>query len=334
MANLDWRVRRIGQAVFTIWAVITLTFIFIRVMPGNPLGALRLELIQQGMDPEQVNALIERRLAVDPTKPIPLAYVDYISNFIQGNLGQSIFYDRPVINILAEAIPWTIFVLGWAVFISYSMAIVIGATMGYFEGGKFDVFMSGLAVILGSIPFYVFAILLLIFMSYRMGWFPTGGRYSTGTSPGLNIPFILGVLHHAALPVLSYVVISGLRALGMRGNSIRVLGSDYLRVARLRGLPNLTITTQYVGRNAMLPLYTSFLISVGRMFGGSAILEEVFTYRGLGYFMLQALYQRDYPLLMGAFSIMTIAVVLALVIADMTYPLIDPRAGGGSDESY
>lgn len=334
MANIDWRVRRIGQAIFTIWAVITLTFIFIRVMPGNPLGALRLKLIRQGMSPSQVNALIEKRLTIDPTQPIPLAYVDYVFSFLQGNLGQSMYYDRPVINVLAEAIPWTVFVLGWAVFISYTLAIVIGATMGYFEGGKFDVFMSGLAVVLGSIPFYVFAILLLIFLSYRMGWFPTGGRYPTGTSPGLNIPFITGVIQHATLPILSYVVISGLRALGMRGNSIRVLGSDYLRVARLRGLPNLTITTQYVGRNAMLPMYTSFLISVGRMFGGSAVLEEVFTYRGLGYYMLHALYQRDYPLLMGAFSIMTIAVVLTLVFADMTYPWIDPRAGGGSDESY
>lgn len=334
MANLDWRVRRIGQAVFTVWAVITLTFIFIRVMPGNPLGALRLQLIQQGMDPAQVNALIEERLAVDPNKPIPLAYVEYMAGFVQGELGQSTLYGRPVIDVLAEAIPWTVFVLGWAVVISYSMAIIIGATMGYFEGGKFDVFMSGLAVVLGSIPFYVFAILLLIYLSYRGGWFPTGGRYATGTSPGLNLPFIIGVLHHAALPILSYVVISGLRALGMRGNSIRVLGSDYLRVARLRGLPNLTITTQYVGRNAMLPLYTSFLISVGRMFGGSAVLEEVFTYRGLGYYMLQALRQRDYALLMGAFSLITIAVVIALVIADLTYPLVDPRAGGGSDESY
>lgn len=334
MANLDWRVRRIGQAVFTIWAVITLTFFFIRIMPGNPLGALRTELIQQGMDPAQVNSLIQQRMAVDPSQPIPIAYVEYLIGFVQGELGQSIYYDRAVIAVLAEAIPWTVFVLGWAVFISYSMAIVIGATMGYFEGGKFDVFMSAVAVILGSIPFYVFALLLLIYMAFQQGWFPTGGRYTTGTSPGLNWPFVAGVLHHAALPVLSYVVISGLRALGMRGNSIRVLGSDYLRVARLRGLPNLTITTQYVGRNAMLPLYTSFLISVGRMFGGSAVLEEVFTYRGLGYYMLHALYQRDYPLLMGAFSIMTIAVVLALVFADMTYPLIDPRAGGGSDESY
>lgn len=334
MANLDWRVRRIGQAIFTVWAVITLTFIFIRVMPGNPLGALRMQLIRQGMSPTQVNALIRQRLAVDPTQPIPIAYVHYLIGFVQGHLGQSTYYGRPVIDVLAEAIPWTVFVLGWAVVISYSMAIVIGATMGYFEGGKFDVFMSGLAVVLGSIPFYVFAILLLIYLSYRMHWFPTGGRYPTGASPGLNVQFIVGVMQHAALPILSYVVISGLRALGMRGNSIRVLGSDYLRVARLRGLPNLTITTQYVGRNAMLPMYTSFLISVGRMFGGSAILEEVFTYRGLGYYMLHALRQRDYPLLMGAFSVMTIAVVIALLFADMTYPLIDPRAGGGSDESY
>ncbi|MFB6152519.1 MAG: ABC transporter permease [Haloarculaceae archaeon] len=334
MANLDWRIRRVGQAVFTIWAVLTLTFVLIRVMPGNPLGRMRVRLIRQGMSPSRVNALIETRLSIDPNEPIPIAYVNYLIDFIQGNLGQSIYYEEPVIRILAEALPWTVFVLGWGIFISYSLSIVLGALMGYWEGGKLDVFLSTVSIVLGSIPFYVLAILFLIFLSYQAGWFPTGGRMTTGTDPGFNWPFISGIIYHATLPVMSYVVISGLRALGMRGNSIRVLGSDYLRVARLRGLSDLTISTQYVGRNAVLPLYTSFLISIGRMFGGSAILEEVFTYRGLGYYTLHALYQRDYPLLMGAFALLTIAVVLALVLADMTYPLIDPRAGGGSDESY
>lgn len=334
MANLEWRIRRAGQAVFTIWAVLTLTFVMIRVMPGNPLGAMRTQLIQQGMSPDRVNALIETRLTINPDDPIPVAYADYLISFVQGNLGQSIYYEEPVLLVLAEALPWTVFVLGWGIFISYGMSVVLGALMGYWEGGKLDVALSTVSIVLGSIPFYVLALLLLIFLSYQGGWFPTGGRMATGTSPGLNWPFVSGVLYHATLPVLSYIVISGMRALGMRGNSIRVLGSDYLRVARLRGLSDLTISTQYVGRNAVLPLYTSLLISVGRMFGGSAILEEVFTYRGLGYYTLHALYQRDYPLLMGAFALLTIAVVLALVIADMTYPLIDPRAGGASDESY
>jgi peptide/nickel transport system permease protein len=334
MAELDWRIRRLGQAFFTIWAVITLTFAMIRVIPGNPLGTLRSQLIQQGLSPARVDALIETRLSVDPNAPIHVAYVDYMVGFVQGNLGQSTYYQEPVLDILARALPWTVFVLGWALFISYGLAIILGALMGYWEGGKLDVGLSTVSIVLGSIPFYVLALLMIIFFSYRFGWFPTGGRAPTGVEAGLNWPFISGIMYHAALPILSYVVISGLRALGMRGNSIRVLGSDYLRVARLRGLSDMRISTQYVGRNAILPLYTSFMISIGRMFGGSAILEEVFTYRGLGYFMLRALYQRDYPLLMGAFSLITIAVVIALVIADMTYPLIDPRAGGASDESY
>lgn len=334
MPKLDWRIRRLGQALFTIWAVVTLTFVMIRVMPGNPLGSMRTQLIRQGLSPSRVDALIETRLSIDPNASIGQAYIDYMAGFVQGDLGTSVYYNQPVLDILAQALPWTVFVLGWAILISYSLAIILGALMGYWEGGKLDVTLSTVAVVLGSIPFYVLALMMLIFLSYRFGWFPVGGRSPTGTTAGFNWPFISGIIYHAALPILSYVVISGLRALGMRGNSIRVLGSDYLRVARLRGLSDITISTQYVGRNAILPLYTSFLISVGRMFGGSVILEEVFSYRGLGYFMLRALYQRDYPLLMGCFTLITITVVLALVIADMTYPLIDPRAGGASDESY
>lgn len=206
--------------------------------------------------------------------------------------------------------------------------------MAYWEGGKLDVGLTSWAILMGSIPYYVMAFLLLIFLSYRFGWFPVSGKQPTGVPPGFNWPYISGIVHHAALPVLSMLVASGVASLGMRGNSIRVLGSDYLRVARLRGLSDATISTQYVARNAVLPMYTTLLISIGEMFGGSVVLEQVFQYRGLGYYLLSAVNQRDYPLMMGGFMLITVAVVLALLIADLTYSMVDPRAGGQSDESY
>jgi len=180
----------------------------------------------------------------------------------------------------------------------------------------------------------VMAILMLIFLSYRFGWFPTGGKQPTGVVAGFNWPYISGVIHHAALPVGSMLVASGVASLGMRGNSIRVLGSDYLRVARLRGLSDATISTQYVARNAVLPMYTEFLISIGQMFGGSIVLEQVFQYRGVGWYMLSALNQRDYPLVMGGFVLITLAVVTALLIADLTYSLVDPRVQEGGKDAY
>jgi peptide/nickel transport system permease protein len=148
-------------------------------------------------------------------------------------------------------------------------------------------------------------------------------------TPGVNLPYIKGVLHHAALPILSQVVITGGIALQMRGNSIRVLGEDYLRVARLRGLSDYLIATRYVGRNAVLPIYTGLMISIGAMFGGAVVLETIFKYRGMGYYLVRAVQTRDFPLMMGAFTMIAVAVVIALLIADITYGQLDPRAGRG-----
>ncbi|SFL44302.1 peptide/nickel transport system permease protein [Halogranum rubrum] len=334
MATIDWRIRRLAQTVFTVWAVTTLSFVLVRLMPGNPMGAMVRQLEQQGVDPVRARQLVELRLTIDPNEPIPIAYVDYIVNVLSGNLGQSVYYAEPVTQILAQAMPWTLFVLSWSLFISFFIGIVAGALMAYWEGGKFDVGLTSWAILMGSIPYYVLAFLLLIFLAYRLNWFPTSGRAPTGVPAGFNWPFIKGIVHHATLPVLSMLVASGVASLGMRGNSIRVLGSDYLRVARLRGLSDTTISTQYIARNAVLPMYTSFLISIGEMFGGSVVLEQVFQYRGLGYYLLAATYQRDYPLMMGGFVLITVAVVLALLIADLTYGLVDPRAGGQNSDSY
>lgn len=334
MVNIGWRIRRIGQTVFTLWAVLTLTFVLVRLLPGNPMGAMVQQLIQQGVNPARARHLVELRLSVDPTKPIPYAYVDYMANMFQGNLGVSMYYSEPVVDIIARALPWTLFVLSWSLFISFFMGVIIGALMAYWEGSKLDVGLTSWAILMGSTPYYVLALLLLIFFAYRWGIFPTSGRQPTGIPPGFSWPYISGIVRHATLPVVSMLVASGVASLGMRGNSIRVLGENYLRVARLRGLSDITISTQYVARNAVLPMYTAFLISLGEMFGGSVVLEQVFSYRGLGWYMLSATYQRDYPLMMGMFTVLTVAVVLALLIADLTYSFVDPRAGGQQSDAY
>ncbi|WP_425490736.1 ABC transporter permease [Haloprofundus salilacus] len=334
MAMIDWRLRRVAQAAFTVWAVTTLSFVLVRMMPGNPMGAMVRQLEAQGVNPVRARQLVELRLSIDPDKPIPIAYVEYMANIFQGDLGVSTYYAQPVAEVLAQAMPWTLFVLSWSLFISFFVGISFGALMAYWEGGKLDTGLTSWAILMGSIPYYVLAFMLLIFLAYRLNWFPTSGRAPTGVPAGFNWPYIKGIAHHAALPVMSMLVASGVASLGMRGNSIRVLGSDYLRVARLRGLSDSTISTQYVARNAVLPMYTTLLISIGEMFGGSVVLEQVFQYRGLGYYILAAMYQRDYPLMMGGFMLITIAVVIALLVADLTYGYVDPRAGGQNSDSF
>lgn len=332
---MNWWIQRTAQAIFTVFVVITISFLMIRTMPGGPANALYAELEEQGVHPQQIRAQVERLIGVDPDAPIHEAYVDYMLNLARGDLGHSIWFSEPVADVLAEALPWTVFILSWAIMISFVLGIVLGALMAYYEGGKLDLGLTTYGMVMGSIPYYVFAILLVLFFAYRIQWFPQGGRTYQGTTAGFNWPYIQGVLHHATLPILSFVLSGSVASLSMRGNSIHILGKDYVRVARLRGLPDSTIAVQYVARNAILPMYTGLMITIGSMFGGAIILEMVFNYRGMGWAMVEAVNARDYPLMMGTFIVITVGVVITLFIADLTYGKIDPRAGSAANrESY
>ncbi|MFC4986442.1 ABC transporter permease [Saliphagus infecundisoli] len=331
---MNWKIRRLGQAVFTVWAVVTISFAMVRLMPGNPVDYFITIVGPDLADPSQAYELAELYLNINPEEPLPVAYVDYMTSTLQGDLGQSMIYNEPVTEVLAGAIPWTLFVMSWAIFLSFAVGISLGAIMAYWEGSKVDVGLTAYATILTSIPFYVLALVMLIYLSYRWSVFPVGGRAAAELEPGFHWVYIKSVVHHAILPVLSMFVASGAASLSMRGNSIRVLGEDYLRVARLCGLSDTTIAVQYVGRNAILPMYTGLMISIGSMFGGAVVLEQIFQYRGMGWYLLNAVNQRDYPLMMGAFMMITIAVVIALLIADLTYGRIDPRAGTEDREAF
>lgn len=337
MANTNYFIERTIQAFLTIICVFALTFALLRLMPGGPMAFLQARLSQnnQDMSQEEINNMVELYSSVHPEKPIPIAFVDYTTSLLTGDFGRSIWYNQDVIDILAKAMPWTIFVSAVSLFGTFTIGITLGAIMAYSEGSRFDIGSSTVAIIVTSIPFYVVAVLLLWVLGYNTGIFPTGGRVNSSIDPGMNLAFIRSVLYHGALPISALVIAGfGARALSMRGNSIQILGNDYLRVARLRGLSERRIALRYVGRNAILPMYTSIMIAIGSLFGGSIILEEIFLYPGLGYYVFQSLGARDYPLLMGGFLFITIATILGIYIADLTYGLIDPRAGGDDREAF
>lgn len=330
--------RRIGQAVFTVWAVITITFGLIRLLPGGPMAALRAQLMRRGssLSTAEINARVEALTNIDPNQPLYVQYGDYVLSVLSGDLGQSVWYGKPVAEIILNALPWTVFIMATGLFLMFLIGVTLGAFMAYREGSTFDVGTSGLALVLNSIPYYVVGLLLLTFLAYRWGLFPTGGRYASRLEPSFTIAFIGSVFYHSVLPIASLVITGfGGWALNMRGNSVRVLGEDYLRVARLRGLPERRIALRYVGRNAVLPMYTNLMVAIGFVFGGAIILEIIFVYPGIGYYLINAIGRSDYPLMMGCFLVITIAVVIGVFIADMTYGLIDPRAkGGDSNEAY
>lgn len=336
---MNYYVNRTIQALITIYAVVTLSFVLIRFMPGGPVDYLRAQMAQQvqtgeeTVDLAQVNALVETYTNVNPDEPLLEQYISYMTSVFTGDFGVSIWYQMPVADIIGAAIPWTVFIMSASLFFGFFIGIVLGALMAYHEASRFDVSSTLISILLNSIPFYVAAIVLLYVFAYQLALFPTGGRVDPDTVQGLNLPYFLGILHHAILPIISMVITGfGGVAVAMRGNSIQILGADYLHAARLRGLSERRLALQYVGRNAVLPMYTTFMISIGTVFGGSIILEEIFTYPGVGWYLFRSIGARDYPLMMGGFILITIAVVIGIYIADLTYGRIDPRAGSGGEE--
>ncbi|WP_435146106.1 ABC transporter permease subunit [Halobaculum sp. P14] len=312
----------------------TLTFGLVRLLPGGPMAYLRSQLLTQASGNTDVAELMEAYTNIQPNKPLLQQYIDYLVAIAHGSLGRSMWYDRPVADIVGEALPWSLLLVVVSLALIYGIGITLGAIMAYTEGSRFDTAVSSIASVLNSIPSYVAGVVFIYLLGYQWSVFPAGGKVTPGTTAGLNYPFIAGVIQHMALPVAAFVITGfGFRALTMRGNSISVLGEEFVRVAQLRGLSERTVALQYVGRNAILPMYTGLLISIGRLLGTTVIIERIFGYEGLGYYMFKAISARDYPLMMGCFIAITTTVVAGVYIADLTYRLLDPTTDGMSSQA-
>lgn len=336
---MNYYVKRFGMAFVTLFAASTLAFILYRLMPGGPVEAIQARLIQNMLDEygevdmERVERQTQVYTGIDPDQPIHIAYYEYVRDIIlYQDFGYSIHNREPVFDILFAAMPWSIFVSVYGLLLGFTVTVLLGSLMAYKEGTRIDYGSTAFVLVLGSIPYYVVAVFALAVLSFEWGLFPTGGRYDHRTDPGFNIDFMLGVVHHGALPILtSFIVGFGGGALGMRANAVRVMGSDYIRSAEIRGVKTNRITTRYLARNAVLPIYTGLMIGIAAIFSSSVIMEWIFTYPGVGWYTFDALDTRDYPLLMGAFLFFTTITVVGILIADLTYGLIDPRAGTGAD---
>lgn len=332
---MHYYLKRTARIPLTIFAVATLTFGLIRLLPGGPFTQLRIQLLRQGMPVEQVNARIAALQNIRPDAPIYIQYWDYMSGLARLDLGTSISLNQPVIEVLARALPWTVFLVVTSTVLMFVIGVLIGAVQAYWEGSRFDKAASGGSIFLMAVPYYIFAVVFLFFLGFQFRLFPTGNAVARGVESGLTLEYLGSVLHHAALPIISFTLGGiGSTALNMRGNGIQVLGEEYVEVARLRGLPDSRIATHYVAKNAILPMYTGLLLLIGFRLGGTVVLEQIFSYPGLGYYLIGSVDANDYPLMMGCFLVITVTLVVAVYVADLTYGLIDPRISAGESDGY
>ena len=336
----SYTVRVIVQGLFTIWAVTTITFFLIRLMPGNPID-IKIEQLQrsQGLNYQEARARASNMFGFNPDQPALEQYVDYMSKLLQGDLGLSITSEGVTVSSeILQYLPWTFFSVGIGLVISFALGIVIGLAMAYWRGGPLDNVMTIFSSILYGIPDYVIPLLLIIIVGLQWHWFSPGamrGGVDPTLTPGFTPEYIGSLLKFALLPVITYVLASiGGWVLTMKSSTISTLGEDYINVAKARGLSERRILIGYVGRNAMLPLVTRLAISIGFVVGGSVIVEQLFQYPGIGLNLLRAIDSRDYTTMQGMFLVITIAVVLSNIGADLLFGLLDPRVrlgGTGSD---
>jgi peptide/nickel transport system permease protein len=209
---------------------------------------------------------------------------------------------------------------------SFAVGTLLGLILAYKRGTAFEGFSVSALTIFGAIPNYIMALILFYVLTIVYPVFPMRGAYDSTIKPGFTFEFISSVLKHAVLPIASYVLtdFSGW-ALGIRAMATTILGEDYVTVAKARGLRESKIVRSYVGRNSILPQFTALVLSIGFMFGGSPLVETIFTYPGIGRFFAAGVSARDYPLLQGLFLMLSITVISANLVADILYTKIDPR---------
>jgi peptide/nickel transport system permease protein len=334
----NFLLRRIVKAFFTIWVVTTITFFVIRAMPSNPVEIMIQELTAAGVSPDDAKNQAAALLNINLDEPAYMQYLDYIGNVARGDFGKS-YKSRglKVSDIIAMVLPWTVFSVGLALLITFTLGIALGAIMAYNRDTWIDHLLSNLAATLDAVSPYLIGLLAILLLGVIWKITPISemrGAMSPGIQPEFSLTFFADVFNHVKVLLLVYVLSSiGSWMLVMKSNTISTLGEDYVTVARARGLPDIRILTAYVGRNATLPLFTRLAIAIGFAVGGSVLLESLFTYRGVGYQLARAISERDYPVMQGIFIVITAAVIFANLLADFLYGWLDPRiriVGGGN----
>jgi len=319
--------KKIGIAFITLILTGVVTFILLRKTPGDVwISKAQLLAQQQNLTLAEAYRRLTLMYHFNPKEPLTQQFMDYFNGLIHGNLGQSMINQNLSVNqVIAQALPWTLFVAAVALSISFIIGNWIGVRMAWKRKSLLDPVMSLLSIFSHAIPPFIIALLLLVFLALGLGWFPFTGAYGD-TTPGFNLQFIIDVLWHACLPILTYVLVGlGGQALSMKSTSVSVMNEDYVMAARARGLTEGRIVKQYVKRIAILPQVTGLALSFGAILGVSALVETLFNYPGLGNYLNQATTNRDYTELQGLLLFQSACLIVANLVADILYTKLDPR---------
>ncbi len=316
----DYLARRLIQTVLLFIFVVTVNFVLPRLVPGDPAARF--------YEDPRVSPEIKRQIlhSFGLDRPVSEQYLLYLGNLVKGDFGVSYTYRRPVMQVILERIPWTIALTGASTLVSLFLGIIFGALAAWKRGSAIDAALLGSTIVLSALPSFWFAMLLLLAFAFYYPVLPAYGMIDPGVTPGFTWEFIGSLSRHAFLPVLilSLMGLVGYAAV-VRYSMIDVIGSQYIVVARSKGVPEWRLLYKHALRNALLPLVTRIGMGLAGVIGGAVVIETIFSWEGMGLLVVEAARSFDYPLMQGAFLILATLTLLGNLGADLLYARLDPR---------
>lgn len=319
--------RRVLQAIPLLFVLAVLNFALVRLAPGDPVAYL---VGDAGADP-QLAARLRESLGLD--RPMNEQFITYITNLVRGDLGVSLFYRRPVSDVLFERIPATVTLMATQIVIAICIGIPAGVLAARRRNTATDNIVSGLAVVGFSVPVFWSAQMLILLFAVQLRILPSGGMTDARTESE-GIGHIADVARHLVLPALTLSLVhTALIARITRASMTDILSRDFVTTARAKGLAERAVVWRHALRNSMLPIVTVIGLEFGQIFAGQIVTETVFSWPGIGRLMFESIGRRDYPVIMGGFLLAAVGVLVANLITDLTYARLDPRIRIGRGQS-
>jgi peptide/nickel transport system permease protein len=325
----EYIIRRIVYTLMTLFAVATILFILFRMVPGDPTA----QVISPALD-EAAQARLKKVFGLD--QPLHVQYLLYLKNTVLLDWGRSFSSSRPVFDILVYRFWNTVFLMGAGMCFTLVVGIGMGMVMAWRRNSPLDLGSTFVSLVLQSAPPFVTGILFLMILSYRLDLFPTGGMLTPGVRlpTGLAMLFNKDFLYHLILPTITvafYYLATPM--LIMRDSMLEVLGSDFIELAKAKGLAPHVVMIKHAARNALLPVLTVSSVLLGFAIGGQVIVEQVFSWPGMGQLMVEAASSHDYPVAQAAFFLLAVLTILLNLASDIAYCYLDPRIKIGKEPS-
>jgi peptide/nickel transport system permease protein len=318
-------VRKIGFYLLAFWGALTLNFFLPRLAPGNPVDVLIARMAQNGSPPPGERAALSRLLGIGGGN-IFVQYWNYLTQLAHFNMGLSVTnFPVPVTHVIATGLPWTLVLVGTTTVFAFIIGTTLGALAGWSNSRVLNALVPA-TTFLTAVPYFWLALLFLYLFGVVWKLTPLNGGYDPSLSVAFNWTFISSAIGHSIVPALTIVLAQlGGWMLSMRNMTLLTKSEDYVVAAEAKGLTPRRVLVGYAARNAVLPSFTGFAISLGFVVSGSIIMEIVFSYPGIGYLLLQAVQNSDYAQMQGIFLVITVAVLGANFLVDMLYGIVDPR---------